>query len=153
MFCHHLTRRNLPVGSLLRVVSDIELKADPDPGTLLFVRQAQCVLSCESPVHLLQVLLNSSWEETIRPKLHSGQCADGQGTLLGTPSFLEQEYTNFMVIWASRLWPEMSCQQSPSSQSSLIPNWSPAQGFLYLKEYRIRGSQVLYSFFKDDFFS
>lgn len=56
--------------------------------------------------------------------------ADGQCTLLATANFLEQGYINNMMIWTIRARPEINCPQWPSFQSSLIPDWNPAQYLL-----------------------
>lgn len=150
---HHPVRRNLTVGSLLRAVNDIDPKANPGQGTLLVVRWAQSVLSCAigvpapSVAGFIKFFLRRNYQSWAAFR---AECADGQCTLLATSSFLEQGYMDIMMTWASRVWPEMNW---PSFQSSLIPNWNSAQGFLCTwSSSVIRGSQVLYSLFKNDFF-
>lgn len=110
-------------------MNDVDLKATPGQGTLLFVRQAQCVLGVtgSSLAGFIKFFLRRNLQAKAAFR---AECADGQCTLLATSSFLEQGCMNIMMIWASRFWPEMNCQQWPSFQNSLIPNLNSAECFL-----------------------
>lgn len=129
MFCHHPVRRNLTVGSLLRVVNDIDLKPNPDQGTLLFEIGTVCAELSVTGSSLAGFIKSLRRNHQAKAAIRA-ECADDQCTLLATSSFLEEEHMNIMMIWATRVWPETSCQQWPSFQSSLIPNWNPEQCFL-----------------------